>query len=164
MTKYTVFAAIVSIAIATPNTWKDDYPSERSCPMPYQAVGGRCLLLDTLDLGTWHDTRNFCHGYQGELAQIDSADLLTAVVDFIHSQGLTGSDFWIGANNEAGGVWQWPDGSGVHMGTPFWGYSKTQEPTDGAGSEYACMLSKHFYYFYSCVYYGELSPLCEYRQ
>ncbi|ROT76140.1 lectin B isoform 1 [Penaeus vannamei] len=113
--------------------------------MPYQAVGGRCLLLDTLDVGTWHDTRNFCHGYQGELAQIDSADLLTAVVDFIHSQGLTGSDFWIGANNEAEeGVWQWPDGSGVHMGTPFWGYWTSpprSQPTARAPNTPACSRS-----------------------
>ncbi|XP_063588822.1 C-type lectin mannose-binding isoform-like [Penaeus indicus] len=168
MNKYSVFAAVVAVSLAKPITWKDDSHSAKSCPIPYRPVADRCLMFDTFHKVTWHDARDFCHGYLSELAQIDSADLLKAVVDFIHDEGMAGHDFWIGANDEEQeGVWKWPDGSDVHMGTPFWGYwtsPSRQEPSGGTTSNYCCMVSEYFYYFFDCWGTDKRSPLCEYRQ
>lgn len=135
--------------------------------MPYQQVADRCLIFAASEVSTWHDARAYCHGFLGDLAQVDSADLLMAVVDFIHDEGLNGHNFWIGANDEAQeGAWKWPDGSDVHMGTPFWGYwtsPSVQEPRDGTASNYCCLVSNHFYYFGDCWGTEKYSPLCEFR-
>ncbi|XP_064109505.1 C-type lectin domain family 17, member A-like isoform X2 [Macrobrachium nipponense] len=96
-----------------------------ACYLPFEDIGGRCLYVDPLESGSYYEMRLFCSrlGQGSQLAILDDADTLKAVIDYIKIQGLDHSHYWVGASDEEHeNIWEWADGSSVRMGAPFWKY------------------------------------------
>ncbi|XP_068202441.1 uncharacterized protein [Palaemon carinicauda] len=96
-----------------------------ACYLPFEEIGGRCMYVDPLVTGSWYDMRLFCSrlGEGSHLAFLNDANILRDVIDHIKELGLDHSHYWVGASDEDHeGLWQWYDGTSVHMGAPYWKY------------------------------------------
>ncbi|XP_068202443.1 snaclec crotocetin-like isoform X2 [Palaemon carinicauda] len=96
-----------------------------ACYLPFEEIGGRCLYVDPLETGSWYDMRLFCSrlGEGAHLVFLNDANILRDVIDYIKKLGLDHSHYWVGASDEDHeGLWQWYDGTIVHMGAPYWKY------------------------------------------
>ncbi|XP_071517941.1 C-type lectin mosGCTL-7-like [Panulirus ornatus] len=137
-----------------------------TCDPPFYEVGGRCLLIDFDDFSTWEGMRAFCQSLGGDLVKIDSGDLFSAIVRYLHDNARPDFYYWIGAT-DAGheGSWVWPDGSAVQMGTPFWanfGCDNDQKPS-GSDTENCAILDPylHLYFVDTTCEYDKGFAICE---
>nr|XP_045593699.1 uncharacterized protein LOC123755283 isoform X6 [Procambarus clarkii] len=119
------------------------------CSLPFQDIGGACLMVETLGSGTWAEMNNFCHQVGGQLVKIDGGDAFFSIVTFIIDNGLNHHTYWIGATDfQAEDDFRWLDGSVVNRGTPFWAYSNgVQEPSGGSNSNCVILDKNSFFYF-----------------
>ncbi|XP_068202500.1 C-type lectin-like isoform X3 [Palaemon carinicauda] len=126
--------------------------SERqmSCPVPFITIGGQCILIDELNSGSWYDMKHMCEQLHGQLVNLDDANLYYEIVHYIYEHKLSSVHYWIGASKDNSlGTWQWPDGTAVKMGTPYWanfGKDEKQAP-DGGDREKCALLSASFHYY-----------------
>ncbi|XP_037788720.1 C-type lectin domain family 10 member A-like [Penaeus monodon] len=139
-----------------------------TCDPPFHEVGAskKCLLVNNLTVGSWHDMQHYCSLLSAKLVKLDSAEDFADLVQYIRNEGLTKAFYWIGASDIAQeGTWTWTDGSDVAMGAPFWsptgsGCSQV-EPIGGANSDCAALNPNKFYYFDDMPCSNEAAALCE---
>ncbi|XP_063589316.1 suppressor of tumorigenicity 14 protein-like isoform X2 [Penaeus indicus] len=135
-----------------------DFPSTSpsppaECHTPFDAVGGKCILVDIFESVTWAEARYLCEKFGADLVTLESLNFYTELLDFLNVKGLAGHDYWVGANDtETEGEWAWLNGTPVRMGTPLWAlyrYSSNdyqQEPISSDSGDCAFMDKSRFLY------------------
>ncbi|XP_045592681.2 perlucin-like protein [Procambarus clarkii] len=144
---------------------KARYPAaDITCPLPYKAVGGRCILFAVAEAGAWHDMGYFCETLGGKLVVIDDSTFMEALTDYILDGEFSTTEFWIGATDEVTeGVWKWVNGKTVRMRMPLWlTCSDDQEPNGGSAENCLAITSDHNYYFVDADCALAMNPICEY--
>ncbi|XP_045602852.1 C-type lectin domain family 4 member M-like [Procambarus clarkii] len=120
------------------------------CPAPYILIGGEVCLYFPGGTYTWLDARTLCQTaaappdpYTGDLAEIQTCELLSSVWNYIYYKLERPSNYWIGGKDEGSeGSWFWvKSGTPVPKGSPFW---FTAEP-DGSNAENHLVLSPNGY-------------------
>ncbi|KAK4324769.1 hypothetical protein Pmani_004609 [Petrolisthes manimaculis] len=91
-----------------------------------------------------------CHSLDSDLCVVNTATRLKNIIDYINNNGLGGNSFWISGSDEVTeGMWTFPSGHLVPMGTPFWAgfIDDFQEPNNAEGNEDCLSLYQpdHFY-------------------
>ncbi|XP_047496165.1 C-type lectin domain family 4 member D-like [Penaeus chinensis] len=116
-----------------------------SCLAPFDAVGGKCILVDIFESVTWAEARYLCEKFGADLVTLESMNFYMELLDFLNEKGLAEHDYWVGANDtETEGEWAWLNGTPVRMGTPFWalysdyGNDYKQEPTSSGSDSGDC--------------------------
>ncbi|XP_037790409.1 uncharacterized protein LOC119585768 isoform X2 [Penaeus monodon] len=134
----------------TPSFPTTDFPQTTpsppaECPSPFDAVGGKCILVDIFESVTWAEARYLCEKFEADLVTLESLGFYAELLDFLNFKGLAGHDYWVGANDtETEGEWAWLNGTPVRMGTPLWAlyrYSSNdyeQEPTSSGSDSGDC--------------------------
>ncbi|XP_027220713.2 C-type lectin domain family 7 member A [Penaeus vannamei] len=138
-----------------------------TCDPPFLIVGtSKCVLVNNISVGSWHDMKHYCALLGAQLVKLDSASDFAALVNYINGEGLTKAFYWIGASDETDeGEWLWTDLSPVAMGAPFWsptGSSCSEtEPKGGANSDCAALNPNKFYYFDDLPCSNTAGVICE---
>ncbi|XP_047496164.1 low-density lipoprotein receptor-related protein 1B-like [Penaeus chinensis] len=135
---------------ASPSTDYTDYPlttpyPPAECHTPFDAVGGKCILVDIFESVTWAEARYLCEKFGADLVTLESMNFYTELLDFLNEKGLAEHDYWVGANDtETEGEWAWLNGTPVRMGTPLWALYRSssndyeQEPTSSGSDSGDC--------------------------
>ncbi|XP_018016145.1 uncharacterized protein LOC108672899 [Hyalella azteca] len=96
-------------------------PAYRSCPAPFETVGGECFYVAGETKRTWQDARRDCSKYGGDLAAPNS---LTSLRTYLQSLAYRPEYVWVGASRQGNGDWVWsagPTGSrAVSMDEQTW--------------------------------------------
>ncbi|MPD03236.1 Perlucin-like protein [Portunus trituberculatus] len=140
--------------------------SEVECEGAFTEVGGRCVHVELSNSGSWHDSRNFCHGLGGELVNLADVQFYSDLILYLESIHMGKMHFWIGATDIANeGTWVWTDGSATRMGTPFWanyGVNNDQMPTGGTDQNCAILdTNLHYYFNDAACEKTYIFPICE---
>lgn len=154
-----LFLASVSENSATETTWpitdttlyETTTPGSR-CTGIFEEVGDHCIFVDESLSGSWQDMRDVCHVLGGDLPNLQDANFLADIKDYLYNYGHTGVSYWVGSNDQVTeGVWQWVnDHSQVKLGTPLWGdlYDRHQQPTGGSSENCGVLLSGDHYFMH----------------
>ncbi|XP_066943321.1 C-type mannose receptor 2-like [Macrobrachium rosenbergii] len=143
----------------TDTTWPrtDTTPYETTTPGSrctdiFEEVGDHCIFVDESLSGSWQDMRDVCHVLGGDLPNLQDANFLADIKDYLNNHGYTGPSYWVGSNDQiTEGVWQWVnDHSQVKLGTPLWGdlSDRHQQPTGGSAENCGVLLSGDHYFMH----------------
>ncbi|XP_027220714.2 C-type lectin domain family 7 member A [Penaeus vannamei] len=159
-------AAVLPVGQATPPSSRvQNVPrNPPACTLPYHNIGGHCLLIDDLLLGSWERMSTFCVDFGGTLANLYDANVLTAAIAYMDEHGLRDRCFWVGASDAADeGVWRWTDGNLVRRGTPLWGdlADEVQQPTGGTAENCGLLLFGDHHFLHDADCSEEHAVICE---
>merc|ERR1712142_1192166 len=142
--------------------------ASRSCELPFEVIGNRCIFVNSLNSDTWDQQRYVCSRFGGDLVKIDDSNLLYYIVDYIQENGLGGVSYWIGTTDQdEEGSWKWIDGTTTRLGTPFWsmyyssGDGYHQFPISRTFYNCGFLSSSHFYFFIDGSCSSKFSAICE---
>lgn len=145
--------------------YKNESAPEFVCPRHYIALGDKCISFLNEYSVPWSEASLRCGDleYPGELAIVDDIELLRKISVYLNEEWLTDHDYWLGGFDEGHeGLWTWTDGSGVPMGTPFWGLgSSGQEPDRGSEENYLAIIGHGRFYFRDVAGSANLHPICQ---
>ncbi|XP_045138442.1 LOW QUALITY PROTEIN: hepatic lectin-like [Portunus trituberculatus] len=121
------------------------------CGNIFTEMGGRCVRIELITIGTWIGLQNFCELIGGNLVNLSDVQFYSDLVMYLENLNVKKS-FWIGARdvNVVEGLWMWMDGSATRMGTPFWanyGENNDQTPDGGTAQNCAFLDAEMHYYF-----------------
>ncbi|XP_068231668.1 C-type mannose receptor 2-like isoform X1 [Palaemon carinicauda] len=153
-------------AASTPPYWPDTTTTPGSrCTGVFEEVGNHCIFVDKDLSGTWQDMRDVCHVLGGDLVNLQDANFLADIKDYLYGFGHTGVTYWVGSNDQVTeGVWQWiNDHSQVKLGTPLWGdlSSRIQEPTGGSAENCGVLFHGDHYFMHDTSCSVSYSLICE---
>ncbi|CAL4151636.1 unnamed protein product [Meganyctiphanes norvegica] len=139
-----------------------------ACPVPFISIGSMCLEFLFSDL-TFGQASVSCVSEGGSLATIRTAEELRDFFLYVNQLGIADTNFWVGGSDvQSEGIWTWPDGTLVPMGTPFWGtygpFAQTQEPNGGTEENYLALTSIGYYFFRDVVCNAEMKAVCMYKK
>ncbi|XP_050717950.1 uncharacterized protein LOC126999404 isoform X2 [Eriocheir sinensis] len=126
-TTATPAAAETSAAPTTAETSAAPTTAETSakplaCPTNFLPVGDRCVLVNPFTDGSWVEAGFYCNTFGSNFLQIETWQFYLALLNFLRSEGLDQSSYWLGARDEDDeGTWRWElSGEELPMGSPWW--------------------------------------------
>ncbi|XP_045604428.2 C-type mannose receptor 2 [Procambarus clarkii] len=139
--------------------------SKLDCPVPYQPIADHCILVDNSLFGSWSSMRGICQVLEGDLVSLHDANVLNAIFNYLHDEGMTDVSYWVKANDQLQeGQWEWDENTPVHMNTPLWGdriYRGVQEPTGGDVENCAILNHQDDFYMHDVNCSDAYYLLCE---
>lgn len=59
-----------------------------TCDPPFLIVGtSKCVLVNNISVGSWHDMKHYCALFGAQLVKLDSASDFAALVNYINGEG-----------------------------------------------------------------------------
>ncbi|KAG7165772.1 C-type lectin-like 29 [Homarus americanus] len=130
--------------------------SPPDCEPPFQLIHGSCLFVNNVDTGSWEEMRDICILFGGDLAKIDSADLLDDLIRFIEDNNLNNVHYWIGATDtDHENYWKWTDLTPVTLGARFWAVicpGHNLKPHRDNAAVNCALMDAGYYYMFSDYY------------
>ncbi|MPC78160.1 hypothetical protein E2C01_072642 [Portunus trituberculatus] len=120
--------------------------SEVECGNIFTEMGGRCVRIELITIGTWIGLQNFCELIGGNLVNLSDVQFYSDLV-LCEKELLDRCQRRL---NVVEGLWMWMDGSATRMGTPFWanyGENNDQTPDGGTAQNCAFLDAEMHYYF-----------------